>query len=614
MSEATFERYGALWKVGTLDLDIEMACIRREGSWKSKNGQQCGAGLPRHYENMRRILWPNLDGEHNGQRWHVLCRDTCLENKITVLMGAASTGKTHSAAWLYLCEYLCFPDETCVLVSSTDIRGLKKRVWGEIGDLWSKAIERFDHLPGNMLDAAIAIATDSLEDVDYGERRMRDMRKGIFGVPCMNSQNTFVGLTKYHGIKQKRMRLIADEASMMGHSFLNSFANLNANEDFRAIILGNPADCFDPLGKAACPIDGWDGEYMNPEKTSVWKTKFMRGACVNLVGTDSPNFDVPEDQPTRFRYLISREKIAETITGFQKDSYEYHNQVLGTMMTGQLARRVLTHRICEEGRAEETDVNWDGSPRTRVYFVDAAYGGDRCVAVWGEFGKIVGGSTVLLLRPPALIPISPRSEKEPEQQIAEYVKRDCIGLGILPANMGHDATGRGSLGTYLAREWSADTNPIESGGAPTDRAVSLDIFTWERQGGTGPLIKTPKLCKNHYVKRVSEYWFSVRYAVIAGQIRGLTSETIDEFCQREWDRVSGDKIEIESKLDMKDRMGRSPDLADAVAGVVEMARRRGFQISKLANESAPSKSYQWIHDLRRKQSALLASKQLTVNA
>lgn len=605
------ERYGLKWDLQVDDLQIEMKMIQKGGYHTKTTGEIVGKGLPFHYEQMRRILWPHLDGEKEGQRWHVLCRDTCLENKITVLMGAGSTGKTHSAAWLYLCEYLCFPEDTCVLVSSTDIRGLKKRVWGEITSLWSKAIERFDYLPGNMLDAAIAIATDSLEDVDFGERKVRDMRKGIFGVPCMNSNNTFVGLTKYHGIKQKRLRLIADEASMMGISFLNSFANLNNNEDFRAIILGNPADPFDPLGKAAEPLDGWDGAHMNPTKTAVWKTKFMRGACCNLVGTDSPNFDFPADQPTRFKYLISREKIAETITGFQADSYEYHNQVLGTMMTGQLARRVLTHRICDEGHATDTDVNWEGSPRIKVYFVDAAYGGDRCVAVWGEFGKIVGGSTILLLHPTAIIPISPKSEKEPEQQIAEYVHRECEGLGIPPENMGHDATGRGSLGTYLAREWSPMTNPIESGGAPTDRPVSLDLFITEPDRTSNGLpVRRLKLCREHYIKRISEFWFSVRYAVIAKQVRGMTPETIDEFCQREWDRVSGDKIEIESKLDMKDRMGRSPDLADAVAGIVEMARRKGFMISKLANQSEKTNSRSWFDDLAREQRKLRAEREL----
>lgn len=604
----SIEKYGTTWASGVDDLQIEMGCIRKGGEWVGKStGNKCGRGNSFHYEQVRRLLWPDLDGEHNGQRWHTLTRDTILTNKVTTLMGCGSSGKTHSAAWIYLVEYLCFPEETCVLVSSTDIRGLRKRVWGEIVSLWQRAVDRYDYLPGNMLDAAMAITTDSLEDVEVGLRASRDMRKGVFAVPCMNSQNTFVGLQKYHGIKQKRMRLIADELSMMGISFLKSFANLNNNIDFRAICLGNPNDPLDPLGRAAEPVDGWE-DHMNPEKTAVWKTKFMNGACVNLIGTDSPNMDFPADEPPRFPYLITRKKIDETITGFGKDTFEYNTQVVGSMVTATLSRRVLTRKICEQGRALETDVVWKDSNRTRVYFIDSAYGGDRSVAGWGEFGNTIDGKMILMLHPPACIPIAVKGEKDPEQQIAEYVKGECSALGIPPANTGHDSTGRGSLGTFLARVWSAEAHPVEAGGKPTDRPVSLDHFINDPKTG----LRRLKKCNEHYVKLVTEFNFSVRYAIQAQQIRGLTEEAMDEFCQRQWDRVADDKMEIESKIDFKARIGRSPDLADWAAGIVEMARRKGFQISKLSNSTPTNKSpaNSLITNLARSQAQLVKAQQL----
>lgn len=600
------QKYGVTWPAGSgrkWDLNVEMACIKLGGSWENKSGAKCGRGLPYHYERMRRIIWPDLDGEHNGQRWHVICRDNILSNKICVLMGCGSSGKTHSAAWIYLCEYLCFPDETCVLVSSTDRRGLKLRVWGEIVKLWESAVRDFDHLPGHMLDNALAITTDTLDDKDVDERTVRDMRKGISGVPCMNSNNTFVGLTKYHGIKQKRLRLIADEAAMMGVSFLKSFANLNNNEDFRAIILGNPNDTFDPLGKAAEPLDGW-AEYMDVKKTSVWKTRFMNGVCVNLVGPDSPNFDPPLD---RFKYLIGPRKIQETLSAFRQDSYEFHTQCVGTMITSTLSRRVLTRNLAETHHAMEQLVNWEGGERTRIYFVDAAYGGDRCVGGWGEFGKVVGGKTILLLHQPTIIPVSVKGTKEPEEQIAEFVKKDCEINGIQPANMGHDSTGRGSLGTFMARVWSAMTNPVEAGGKPTKRPVSLDHYVIDPKTKNRRL----KLCDEHYVKLVTEFWFSVRYAVESEQLRGLNEETMEEFSMREWDRVAGDRIELEPKTDMKERTGRSPDLADWAAGIVEMARRIGFQISKLANKEDESNKSEAIRKLRDAAKKSASEKELT---
>lgn len=892
--------------------------VKRHGYGKVKStGQRVGLGLSTHLENMRRIIWPELDGEHNGQRWHQLCRDNIAEHKVTVLLGAGSTGKTHSAAWIALCQWMSNPLETCVLVSSTDMRGLRLRVWGEISMLWQKAIQRFDFLPGHMLDSKLAITAETLDDDgDENDRLVRDFRSAIIGIPTVQNGKQ-VGLGKWIGLKQKNVILVADECfpagtlvdtptgprpieairpgdevlnpcgvdrvigikkslakqlvrikttdgrefvctpnhpiltqhgwvkaiainkssylvstdeamrvlrwgfsssfkqprlqevqeqedfprmqmlrneiprgtpqlysqvlfqelcnqmepstaglqakflfqgargenlnlqaplaqtaswicekgfcappfqfqyaknagrksadaitqaresimefchsygalpaiskvlpsghhdteitphsggrrassfdsrtagtrskarqfthgawvesceilkpshskkdirggdgievfnlhvenfhaysingiaikncQFMGPSFLSAFANLNKNERFRAICLGNPNDTLDPLGKAAEPLDGWD-DHMEPDKTSVWKTRFMEGVCVNLIGTDSPNFDFPENEPPRFKYLINRQTIAETLSFFAKDSFEYYSQCVGAMKIGSLARRVLTRRICEQGNALDVEVNWDGST-TKVYYVDAAYGGDRCIGGWGEFGKSVAGDTILLLHQPVNIPISVRADKEPEQQIAEHMKRECEGLSIPPENAGHDSTGRGSLGTFLARVWSAFVQPIEAGGQPTDRPVSQTHYIRDPKTRARRL----KTCKEHYVKLVTEFWFSVRYTVEAGQLRGLTEEAMEELCQRQWDRVKDDKIEVETKEEMKQRIGRSPDLGDWVAGIVEMARRKGFEINKLLNTEEHADTRQWLYAIREQHDEMMSRKQL----
>lgn len=593
------ESYTLKWPEGTDQLRVEMWMIQQGGTHAKKDGTKVGKGLPYHYEAMRKLLWPDLE----DHRWNSLCRDEILKNKVTVLMGPGSSGKTHTAAWVHLCEYFIYPEETCVLVSSTDMRGLKMRVWGEIASLWSQAVERYDYLPGHMLDSACAITTDSLED-DEGNRNIRDFRKGVVGIPTMQG-GRFVGLNKWVGIKQKRVRLIADEAAMMGAGFLSAFSNLNKNTDFRACVLGNPNDPNDCLGRCAEPEDGWDS-HMNPEKTCTWKTRFMNGVCVNLIGTDSPNFDYPENEPTRYKYLISREKIAETVSFFKKDSYEYFSQCVGSMRIGQLARRVFTRRLCEDNLATEHEVNWLDGIRTRVAGLDSAYNGDRCAFYRAEFGKAVGGKIILYLHQPIIIPITPTGA-EPEQQISEFVKRECESHGISPENFAHDSTGRGSLGTFLARVWSAQTNPIEFGGQPTDRPVSLDHYI----NDPNTKVRRLKTEKEHYSKRVSALWFAVRYCIEAGQLRGLTEETMEEGCMRQWNRVANDKLELEGKDDMKLRVGRSPDLMDACSIVVEMARRRGFQISKLANQEEQNASHEWLDTLRREQRKLADSHALT---
>jgi hypothetical protein len=424
------------------------------------------------------------------------------------------------------------------------------------------------------------------------------------------------------GIKQKRMRLVGDELSFMSSSWLSSIANLDKNPDFRFIGLGNPKDILDPLGKAAEPKDGW-GSHMAPEKTAVWDTRFMNGRAVNLIGKDSPNFDYPEDQPTKFPYLISKEKIANTLSFFSEDSPEYYSQCIGSMKIGMMLKRVLSRDLCTQFQARDTDVVWDGTP-TRVAGLDAAYGGDRCMCGFIEFGwalvpsntavpavptppvqmigetvKTVPGKdrkVILLCHDPVIVPIRVGTGKEPEEQIAEYVKEFCRNKNIPPENFFHDSTGRGSLGTALARVWSAQCNPVEFGGSPTSRPVSLDLYIWDHDKKKRRL----KRCDEHYSKFVTELWFTVRYAVEAGQVRGLPEETMEEFCMREWRKVKGDKIEVEAKEEMKERIGRSPDNADCLSVMFEGARRRGFNISRLANAEAEKQSMQWFQDLAAK--------------
>jgi hypothetical protein len=57
-----------------------------------------------------------------------------------------------------------------------------------------------------------------------------------------------------------------------------------------------------------------------------------------------------------------------------------------------------------------------------------------------------------------------------------------------------------------------------------------------------------------------------------------------EGCWREFKIVSGNLIEVESKADLKERMGKSPDLMDWCYLCVEGARQRGFKIKRLGSD------------------------------
>lgn len=581
------------------DLEIELHMIRKGGQW-TREGQVFGKGLFYHYKELMRILWPD-DMEN---RWADTCLKAMVENTVSVLIGPADSGKTWIASKWALMEYWIQPKDTLVVVSSTDMRGLELRVWGAIKDLFNRARELHPDLPGHPIEYLHCITHEHIE-----EGKARVLGRGIICIPCLQGGH-YVGLGKYHGIKRKRLRMVSDESQLMGPSHLDSLPNY-LGKDFRGVFLGNPLDVIDPLGMIAEPECGWTA-LPEPTKTTTWKTKMLDGFCVNLVGTDSPNFDHPQDQPPKYPFFINRLKL-ETVEKFWgKDSQQYYSQCIGVMKTGLLEKRIITRDLCVQHHALDK-AYWSGTERTKVYAIDAAYrgtGGDRCVGGWGEFGKSNEGTIILRVNPPVIIPVSIRLEVEPEDQIAAYAKRDIEAATIPVENIFYDSTGRGTLGSAFARCFGERTPvPVEFGGGPSARPVRHDLFVREENGE-----QRHKMCKEHYFNFITELYFSARYAIESDQIRELPIDVMREGCGRSYGTRAGNKFVVESKTDEKFKKlmrGVSPDLFDWFVTLVEGARQRGFVIQRLGVAMVEQDSSDWFEEEERKYRGLLKSKLLT---
>ena len=333
----------------------------------------------------------------------------------------------------------------------------------------------------------------------------------------------------------------------------------------------------------------------------------MAGAST-LSAPDSPNFDFPQDEKPRYRYLIDQRRIDNTAKFWGKDSHQYWSQCVGVMKQGLTARRVITRQLCLQHKAFET-AQWGPGKRMKLYAIDAAYSGtdgDRCVAGWIEFGYAMSGVQLLKIYPPKVIPVAISESNIPEDQIAKYAQQDCAEQGIPATDIFYDSTGRGTLGSAFARIFGVSTPvPVEFGGRPTDRPVRHDLYI-EDHGA-----KRLKLCSEHYSKFVTELWFSVRYAIESGQVRELPEDVAFEGFQREYKEVAGNKIEVETKADMKERTGRSPDLFDWLVTAVEGARRRGFKIQQLGVEFSEVRGNNYLDELAERHKKLWSDKQLT---
>lgn len=574
---ANFEKYGMLWGEGTDPLLLEFAMIRM-GAERLK---AIGSSLFTHFKAAQTLVWP----EDDHHRWSDLALRSFCENDITVMMGSGDSNKTYSMARFILIDYWAFSEETLWLISSTEYRGAELRIWGAVKTLFNRGKERFPWLAGQVLESMHAITTDEIDD---DQEMARSLRKGLILVPCKKG-NQYVGLSAFIGVKSPRLRHAGDEVQAMAEGFLNAYANWYGKPDFKGLMAGNPTDPMDPLCVAGEPEAGWD-TFVDTEKTQTWRSTFFNASVIAFDGRDSPNFDFPADQPLKYPYMIGRKKLEAVEKTWGKDSWQYFNQCIGKPNVSLALWRVITKQLCAQHRAHE-QVVWNDSNITTIYALDPAYGGgDRCVGMRLDFGKDVDGIDCVRFYEPEIIPISVRIAVSPEDQIARQVKTRADELGIGPENVFWDSFGKGTLGAAFARVFGEKTPvPIDSGGSPSSRPVRYDLYVEETDPRSGRTTKRLKRADEHYSKRVSEMWFSVRELIEGEQSRELPKAAMLEGCQRIYRIVKGNKTEVEPKEEMMERTGKSPDLFDTVAIGVEGARQLGFKIRRVGSDVKPKK-------------------------
>lgn len=505
-----------------------------------------------------------------------------------------NSGKTHEVADFMLTLYWAFPNDFTGLCSTTTIPQLNLRIWGQIKKQFRAAKKLFPWLAGHLIDSSRQISTDGKEVEG------REFRNGILGVPCKTSQNEWVGLQDYAGLKNNIVMLASDEAHLMPSGFLQGAANLksnrgrNDNEGFRACYTGNLTDLSTPLGEAAEPELGWDA-LIDSEISRVYKTRYMNGRAIQLVGKDSPNFDFPEGKEP-YRKLIGRKYMEEMAHDYGEGTPMYNIMAGGKIPRGTMENRVITRQLCLQFNAFEPVV-WGHDPLTKLYCSDLSYTadhGDRTCGMPMAFGRDNENKMKLApLERPLIYTPSDRKTGSIEEQLARQMRGECERLGIPPSHVFFDGTGRSSFTSAIMRLWSTEVNAIEFGGNATERPnfMGRKYREGKEEGDIMP-------CSEVFGKMVTELWFATRYVIEYDQCRGMFDEIVKEGVMRLWVINKANKTDVEPKKEMKMRLGRSPDLYDMFAVGCEGARRLGFVIGK-PNPPKPRNTH-WFRNLREK--------------
>lgn len=586
--------YGVWWEPNVDPASMQLDCIRAGGKWlNNSTGEMAGEGNYYHYRKFQEIVWPERIWEKGPYKnyWAEKILECWLEYKYFGLMGCAASSKSDSLGAICLTDWYPFSDCTTTIVSSTELQMLQRRIWGFIEKYHRLAKKRCEWIPGHLIQSKLSILQDARDEEYEGKSHIN----AIFGVPCKRG-NTYTGLGSFVGLHNKRVRLIVDEAMLMPKTFLDSTSNLSKCPDFKLAAPGNPNETTNAHGIICEPsveLGGWEGGIDQSPGTKTWKTRFPGGGCLQLPGSDSPNLKASESEEIPFPFICTRQHIFEEASIWGSEDWHYDMFINAKMPRGQGSHRVITRQECEKFGAT-LEPFWRDSNITKIASLDAAYrgaGGDRCVFTEIHFGKesestsglmsqdglvsqksnVPQGRQIMSLVDQVVVPIDAGLNADtPEAQIRKFSQAQCEARGIAPANFYLDSGMRTSLIQELSRNWSVDIQSIDCGSEPTDQRVSAEI-------------NMP--CHDYYKKLVTQLWFSIRLVIISRQFRNLNKDVMWELCAREWKTSSGNKIEVETKAEMREKTGKSPDLADSLSLAVFGATQRGFQIATLRTEA-----------------------------
>ena len=557
---AVADKYGLTFNPPISELEVELYCFRH-----SHSPDRGGLGRFEHFQNAANIIWPDLI----WNEWLERQIESLCEHDWVSWTGCAASGKTFGSALYALVWWLANPCNSTVILTSTTAKMIRKRAWSNISHLWRTASGT---LCGNMVDSKTTLQSVKGDD-----------KNAIYAVAVLDGA-TSKAVANIQGIHTERVLAIIDEATDTPEAAFEAASNLSKGcSEFQMLAIGNPHSKLDEHGRFSEPKLGWD--IVTPD-LEEWETD--RGICVRFDGTKSPNIKAGK---TKYEFLITAEQMDQSIRYEGEASPKFWKYVKGLWAPDGVCRTVLSETLCQKYRV--TDTHTFQHKARVIAGLDPAFGGDRCVLRFARYGDLEGGLMGVQFDEILTIKLDVTSKEPIHYQIANKVRDACTSKGCDPSDLAVDATGEGGgLCDIMAKEWSNKIRRIEFGGKPSELPVSAE---------------DSRPASEAYANRVTELWWSVREWVIREQIRGMERETIIEFCQRMFDD-SKRKICIERKIDMKARTGQSPDLADAAALVVEVARQLGA--GRLNKKTEADKEWENAvreHDMIYTEDALYAS-------
>lgn len=535
------ERYGYEFDDEWNPLQVELWCLAN-----LPRGEQHG-----HLRMAMMMLWPQLyEGEAapGVAKWREeleLLSWAWCNYRLVAVIGHASAGKTHTMAHIGFTYYLASAHDTILTLTSTHLPGLKKRIWSDV-----------------VAAAKQSILGDCcyIRPHDLTIRPLQNQKEDKYVVEGVAVGRDPDAVTRIQGNHSKNHRhVIIDEAEGTPPAIFEALANLMTDQDFRCAMLANPENQYGEFGSFCEPVEGWDA--IDAEQDQWWETA-RGGICIRLDGLRSPNMRFPKADNGKepFPFLIDEGYVEQIKVSHGYESPRWWIFVRGWFPPAGTMGTVFNANVLGLAR-DRIQYNF---PPTLCASMDPAFeGGDECILQFGEYGEANGSPFAFNFLGEQVVKVKAKPGGDPLDYLIAYeVMGQCKAKGILPEQFILDTTGAGrSIAAILDKEWGL-VQRCEFGGAATDRKLKPTEL---------------KTCKDLFDRFVTELWFAAKAFMeenLVGGI-GIAFKTLREQLTARKYEIKGGKESIETKKEMKKRLGYSPDHADAFVLFTELIRRQG---------------------------------------
>jgi hypothetical protein len=550
-----FKRYGAIFADPEAGCDPS-ASIELQMAFNPLLAQASGfLGRFQHLKNAIDLIWNEPRRKYFAERrmafderkhdvfiwneWSLEMMEAfCEHHWSTTIWSGNASWKTTCCAMYAICAFFASPADTVVVLTTTTLPGLRKRIWKEV-------------LKFHRLSRA---GIGQVHASDYAIRFQKGSdESGLFGIATgQNDGDIQKAVDKIIGFHSKHVIAVVDEMQATNEAIVKGCLSLEAGaESFQLLGPGNPDSELDTLGQMSEPVGGY--ESITPEDDR-WETK--KGICLHFDGEECPRVKEGDEF---YPGMLTRRDLESAKKQYGEDSPEYWRTRKGFIAPQGISKIVLTPSIINKFRAKEKAI-WVSGYEMGAGLDPAFEGGDRCMLRFGKCGQMLENQVGIELNELVQIKVSATSSTPLHYQIVEQVRLCCEQHDppVRPENFALDSTGEGGgLASIFQREWSPAITLVEFGGG----ASTLPVSEFN-----------PKPSNQEYLNRVTELWYTFRTMVQNGLIRGLDNETAFEFCRRIYENRGNLKM-LETKAKMKLRTRRSPDLADATVVLVELFRQ-----------------------------------------